>query len=173
MKQTAGFTLIELLIVFSVTAILSSIGIASFLSYSRSQDLRESTYNLQTYLQTARADVLAQVKPAGLCGGPLQSYEVFVCCKGGGSNCPICKSSDNIELDISCGGSTHVVMSKSFPSDVIIDNINTTNRSFVFTPISGIVSGLTSNASIVLQGKAVGSSQQNATITVTTTGVIQ
>lgn len=170
-RFTAGFTLIELIVVMSVTALLSTLGIASFLTYSRSQDLQQSANVLTTYLQTARSEVLAQVKPAGICSGPLQSYQVLICCKGGGSNCPTCYSSDNLEMDVDCGSnSPSVVLSYSFPSDVAVDDTNTTKRSFVFVPITGGINGISSSAKVTLKNTVTSVSK---VVTVSSAGVIQ
>ena len=59
----AGFTLIELLIVFSTTAILSTVGIASFATYSRTQALTQSTFDVVTQLNFAKARARTQVNP--------------------------------------------------------------------------------------------------------------
>jgi len=167
----AGFTFIELIIVISVTAVLSTIGLASFLTYSRSQNLQQSGSTIITYLQTARAEVLAQVKPPGICTGALQSYKVLICCKNGGTNCPVCQSSDNVEMDVVCGGNPpSVVLSSSFPSDVQVDDPNTTQRSFVFVPVTGGVSGISSSVKVVLKNSVTNVSK---TITVTSAGIIQ
>ncbi len=166
-----GFTFIELIIVMSITAILSTLGIASFLSYSRTQDLQQSTYLLNTYLQTARANVMAQVKPVGICSGSLQSYQVLVCCKGGGTSCPTCLSPNNIELDVTCGNNQpSVVMSALFPPDISIDDGKTTERSFVFIPLTGGVKSISGSVIVVLNNTITKASQ---TITVTSSGVVQ
>lgn len=168
---TAGFTFIELIIVISVTALLSTLGLASFLTYSRSQNLQQSTNVLTTYLHTARSEVLAQVKPPAACSGQLKSYQVLVCCKNGGTNCPTCYSSKNIELDITCGSNPpSVLMSYTFPSDVNVDDTQTTRRSFIFVPVTGGISGITTSDKVVLKNTVTNATK---TVTVTNTGVIQ
>ena len=71
-----GFTLLELVVVFSVLAAVSTVGIASFVSYSKSQTLQGTYLNLIQALNLARADALSQVKPAFCEGHTLQGYEV-------------------------------------------------------------------------------------------------
>lgn len=61
-KRQAGFTLIELLVVFSVIAILSAIGIAAFVSYSRSQQVVQTANNLKLLISQARFNALSVVK---------------------------------------------------------------------------------------------------------------
>src|SRR3990167_1262351 len=80
-KNKKGFTLIELLVAFVVIAVLSTIGIASFVSYSRSQALTQATNDLATTLTVARSRAQAQVKPStGVCqNSPLLRYDVRLC----------------------------------------------------------------------------------------------
>lgn len=168
--NSAGFTFIELLVVFSITAVLSTLGIASFLSYSRAQDLRNASYDLSTLLNSAKSSAQAQVKPADKCltTDMLNAYKVYVCCVGGG--CPACvNSSDNMELVVSCGNKPdQVVSSKQFPNGVSVNTGagQTTSRSFSFMPLNGGVTGV---GKVVLQGY----NSQTKTVTVTSAGVIQ
>lgn len=59
-----GFTLIELIIAFTVLAILSVVGVASFVDYSRSQTLLSDRQKLITVLNTAKANASSQLKNA-------------------------------------------------------------------------------------------------------------
>ncbi len=60
-----GFTLIELVVVFTIMAILSTLAIASFVSYGRSQSLEKNAQDVYTTLITARSKAQTQVKPSG------------------------------------------------------------------------------------------------------------
>lgn len=60
-----GFTLIELLVVISVTGILSAIGIASFVSYSRQQQVTQAVNDLKNNLRIAQGKALTQEIPDG------------------------------------------------------------------------------------------------------------
>lgn len=62
-----GFTLIELIIVFTVLSMLSVVGIASFVDYTRSQTLVNDSNNIITVLGRARSDAQSQVKKDGDC----------------------------------------------------------------------------------------------------------
>ncbi len=57
-----GFTLIEILVVFTVVAILAGIGIASFVSYSRSEQLNQSASNIRLLVNEAKFNALSVVK---------------------------------------------------------------------------------------------------------------
>jgi prepilin-type N-terminal cleavage/methylation domain-containing protein len=57
-----GFTLIELIVVFTVIAILSTIGTVSFVSYSRQQSLSQATNDLVQTLNTAKSLSASQLK---------------------------------------------------------------------------------------------------------------
>ena len=58
----AGFTLIELLVVFSIIAVLSGIGVASFVSYSHSQQVNQTANNIKLLISQARFNALSSVK---------------------------------------------------------------------------------------------------------------
>jgi prepilin-type N-terminal cleavage/methylation domain-containing protein len=60
--HNTGFTLIELVVVFTVMAILSTIGVASFVSYSRSQALDQAANDLVQALNTAKSLSASQLK---------------------------------------------------------------------------------------------------------------
>lgn len=161
-----GFTIIELIIVFSVLAIISSIGVASFVSYTKSQELRSATLQVKTILQQARSQASAQVKPSSC--GIFQGYEVRICCVPSGSNCPACNSSGNYELDAICSSVPNglLINSTTLSSSISVKDSGTTHRSFLFIPITG---GVVTGGTITLQGA------NNATesLTVTSAGIIQ
>ncbi len=169
-RSSLGFTFIELLVVFTITATLSTLGIASFLSYSRAQDLRNAGYDLSTLLHTAKSSAQSQVKPPGKCDDTdtLNSYSVFVCCVGGG--CPACvTNTDSMELVVSCGNRPNqVVSAKQFPTGVSVNTQvgQTTSRAFSFMPLNG---GITGAGQVVLNGY----NSKTQKVTVTTLGVIQ
>ncbi len=57
-----GFTLIELLVVFSIIAVLSGVGIVSFVSYSHSQQVNQTANNIKLLISQARFNALSAVK---------------------------------------------------------------------------------------------------------------
>lgn len=165
-SRAKGFTLIELIVVFTVLAILSTMGIASFVNYTNSQKLRNSTLDIKTFLQQARSQSANQVKPSSCTG--FQGYEVRICCVPSGSNCPICLSADNYELDVVCTNNPNGILidSSTLPSVVTVDDAGTTQRSYRFIPITG---GVLKGGSILLKG----TNNDQTTISVSGAGVIQ
>ena len=57
-----GFTLIEILVVFTVTAILASVGFASFVSYGRNQQITQSANDMKLLISQARFNAISTVK---------------------------------------------------------------------------------------------------------------
>ena len=61
LKKSEGFTLLELIVVFSIIAILSTIGVASYTSYARQQLLQGAVNDLSAVLNTAKSKASSQV----------------------------------------------------------------------------------------------------------------
>ncbi len=160
--HTNGFTLIELIVVFSVMAIIATISLASFDSYTNSQKLRTSVLDIKTLLQQARSESINQLKPAS-CTGTLQGYEVRICA---GNTCN--NSANDYELDALCSVVPNgiLISGSTFPSGVTLDANGTTQKSFRFIPITG---GIVQGGTIMLDG--ANSAKQS--IVLTTSGVIQ
>lgn len=77
-----GFTLIELVVVFSVMAVLATVGMASFLNFSRSQALQQAASDVTATLNTAKSEAVAQVKPTAAGSkclqGALNGYRIVI-----------------------------------------------------------------------------------------------
>lgn len=59
-----GFTLIEIMVVFTIATILAGIGIASFVSYSRSEQVNQTAGNIKLLINEAKFNSLSVVKTA-------------------------------------------------------------------------------------------------------------
>lgn len=182
-KSEMGFTLIELIVVFTLFTILSGVGVASFVTYSRSQGVDNSMKELKTTLYTARSRSLSQLKDVS-CGSnvnlQLLGYEVVLCTVPGRSHPGgiACNNSSNAyELQIICGkadGSgqiaTTVVDKKFIDPNISFDNTSTVTYFF----FSAITAAVTTDASggnspkAVIRGYSFGKS-----VNVSQTGVIQ
>jgi Tfp pilus assembly protein PilE len=64
LRKSLGLTLIEILVVFTVASILAGIGIASFVTYSRSQQINQSASNIKLLVNEAKFNSLSVVKSA-------------------------------------------------------------------------------------------------------------
>lgn len=135
MNNVKGFTLLEILIAFAIIAVLSLIGIASFISFNRSQILNTATSDFVSALNLAKSRTLSQVKP---CSGNFKGYKVGICPDGcGGSNTydyavyAICEISPPVPDTL--------VLGKKLPSETF--NITTTggSSSFLFKVLTGFV----------------------------------
>ncbi|MDO8620792.1 MAG: prepilin-type N-terminal cleavage/methylation domain-containing protein [Candidatus Levybacteria bacterium] len=159
-----GFTLIELIVAFSVIALLSTVGIASFVSYSRNQALVVSAKDLVNTLNLAKSRSLSQVLEPSQCSGQsLIGYEVRLCGLLTSSCPPLADYS--YELNVVCSGIiVPPIETKKLPPGVSFDNATQTT-SFLFPILTGGVKG---SGAIVLSGYG-----QTKTVTVSNSGVIQ
>ncbi len=126
----AGFTLIELIVVISVTAVLSIIGIAAFVTYSRTQALTTSVLDIVTMLQVAKSRAQSQVKPdAAPC---LDGYRVA-----------ILSSNKTYQMFAVCLPNDYPVAgyTKKLPSNICFDASATTTTSILFRVLTGGVGG--------------------------------
>lgn len=170
-KHSSGFTLIELLIVFSLLAIISTIGIAAFSSYSQNQNLRNAALSIKTLLQEARTDATSQVNSCST-SSTFQGYALQLCCSSYTTGCPSCTSGNDYEIDAICSGSptsTYTTVANTggkFPTGVSLNISSTTQRSFQFIPITG---GVVGGGKVVING----ANTMQQTITVSSTGVIK
>ncbi|MGH7245714.1 MAG: pilus assembly FimT family protein [Candidatus Levyibacteriota bacterium] len=167
-----GFTLIELIVVFSIITVLSSIGIASLVSYDRVQEVNAAISDLQTMMQTARSRALSQVRNTCPANTSFSGYEVLICssCSGLYASCVQCANTkipqDDYELRFMCNGvaTSTALDSKKLPAKVTINDKTTTNRAFIFRSLTGLTTGGVASISGYGKGKWV---------TVSATGVIQ
>lgn len=135
--NSAGFTLLELIIVFTVIALLSTIGIASFVSYSRNQTLVQAAANLENTLNLAKSQSLSQVKPAVCSGQALNGYQV-----------DLNTLNNSYTLSVICL-SSHSIQQTFLPGNITFSS--QTTASSIFYPI--ISSGATGGGTkIVLTG---------------------
>lgn len=157
-----GFTLIELLIVFSITIILSTVGIAGYSSYSKGQKLTTSVNDVNTMLHKAKALTQAQTKPQSCVG--FQGYQVQFCSISGS-----CISvTAPYELDVICNGTPQLVDEGILAEGVTFDTTLTQTPIIAFQAVDAGVTGY--DRAVVM--KLVGSTETK-TITVSRLGVIQ
>ncbi len=111
LSSSEGFTLIELVIVFTIIIILSSVGLASFSSYSKQQALQTAAFDVETMINVAKSRTLSQVKPGDCSGLTLEGYEII-----------FNKSTGQYNLQVLCGGTFFPVPSaKTLPNGIYFD----------------------------------------------------
>ncbi len=178
-----GFTLIELIIVFTIFTLLSGVGIASFVTYSRSQAVTNSTQELKTTLYTARSRSLSQLKDINCGNNPslqLLGYEVVLCTVPGHAHPAgvACNNSSNAyELQIICGKSdgsgqtSGTVLEKKFiDNNITFDSTSTVTYFFFSTITAAVTTDAPGGASpqVVVNGYSLKKS-----VSVSQTGVVQ
>lgn len=137
-----GFTIIELIVVFSVMAVLSTIGIASFSSFSKSQVLQQATNDLVNTLNTAKVRSASQNKPNPPClaNSILENYNVVI-------NIAL----KTYSLNVVCSGTTNILKTTALPSNVNFNTASgtppTTTTTIVFPVLTG---GVNRSGNIVL-----------------------
>ncbi len=161
-----GFTLIEIIVAFSVIASLSTIGIVSFVNYSRSQALSVSAKDLVNTLNLAKSRSISQVLMSSQCiGQSLIGYEVRLC----GFSTSQCLTTGDYEINAVCSGNIFsTVETKKLPVGISFDKNLTTSSSFIFPVLTGGAKMNVGNGTVVLSGYG-----QTKTIMVSNSGVIQ
>lgn len=147
-----GFTLLELLIAFAIIATLSLAGIASFISFNKSQILNVATGDFTSALNLAKSRTLSQVKP---CTGNFKGYKVGICpggCESAENNSnmsyavyPVCEN-DPAPLTS--------ILSKKLPENFSLTLSPPEANSFLFRVLTGAVefSGGVNPATITVNG---------------------
>ncbi|HYM65199.1 MAG TPA: prepilin-type N-terminal cleavage/methylation domain-containing protein [Candidatus Sulfotelmatobacter sp.] len=154
-----GFTLLELIVVFTVIAILSTVGLASFVNYSKTETLKQAQNDLINTLNTAKSDAFSQIKPVQCVSYTLNGYSVTI-------NTSTWRS---YSLNVICSGNTFTLSTKTLPSGVSFNTGSgtppTTSTNIYF---SLLTSGVIGEGDIVLSGNG-----STKTVTVTSVGGIE
>ncbi|HUV72183.1 MAG TPA: prepilin-type N-terminal cleavage/methylation domain-containing protein [Clostridia bacterium] len=129
-----GFTLIEILVVVSVMAILSSVGFASYINFSRSQMVTQAAGKIIEDLRLTQSLAANNQKPEGDCS-TLDGYSFF-----------INKSQKTYKIEVNCspayGGDS--IRTGSVPSNLAITGFNkiefkVLTRGVVATPPGSLI----------------------------------
>lgn len=166
-KFNKGFTLIETIIVFAVISILSTIAIASFVNYNKTQNVQVAYSELTATLALARSRALSQAKPT-ICSDNnliLNGYKVILDI-----------ISNKYYLKATCSGTDYLIQTANLPKNVIFDgNIaKTTSTLFYFSVITnGVTFDPPNPTSASIYIYLTGNVNNNRTITVDSTGTIK
>lgn len=137
-RRQSGFTLIEMIVVFAVISILSTVAIAAFVNYNKSQVLQIAASNISATLGLAKSRALSQSKPAQ-CVSPsqiLNGYEV-----------DLTFSDNSYTLYAVCGGNHYSIQKNYLPQNVAF---GASSQQTIFFPV--IVSGVVGSGTIYLTG---------------------
>jgi prepilin-type N-terminal cleavage/methylation domain-containing protein len=153
-----GFTLLELIIVFSVIAMVSTVGIAAFVNYSRTQALQTSYLDLLNTLNVAKSYSISQIKPSSCGINLLQGYRVA-----------IDTFNNKYSLYTECQGYEQLIKSSFLSKDksIAFNSTLTTNSSILFPILSNDISNCANSCTITINGYG----NQRA-IVVSSTGLI-
>ena len=150
--KISGYTLIEILIVFSVIAILTSLTLASFYTFTTMQSNTSGINDFIALLQTAKSNALSQVKPTPQCDNQtLNGYQVMITLP------------DKYELDAVCNNTAQRISNiMQLPSQVTFDN--NSSQLVLFNILNGTVSS-PATFTLLVNGK-------DHTVTVNSSGTI-
>lgn len=138
--ESKGFTLIEIVIVFSIMAIISSVGLASFSNFSKSQNLNKATLDLSTMINKAKSLTISQALSNGsvqnLCDEGAAGVKTFA-----GYAVKVFQSSGSYELDILCGNEdpssptnlNNPIETNTLSNNIVFDSVDTY---FWFKPLN-------------------------------------
>lgn len=131
-----GFTLIELIVVFTVIAILSAIGVVSYVSYSRSQTLNQAANDLVSTLNSAKSLSSSQLKQYTQ-NGQTKTCNNFETLSGYGVQINTSQEYYALYLDCSSTGvqTSTAWQVKLLPSSGIAFDTSDTNITDVFFPL--------------------------------------
>ena len=118
MKDT-GFTLIELLVVITLVAVLSSLGLASYIDFNRSQIVTQAASKIVSDLRLAQSLAANSQKPDGDCG-TLQGYLLEI-------------SGNSYTLNVNCANPAYD--KNPVKSESVTDSLTVTGFSKVEFPV--------------------------------------
>ena len=139
----SGFTIIELLVVFTLIGVLTSLGIASYSSYTSSQSVQMAGTNFITLLHNAQSRSISQVIPSSCSSGTFTGYEVDI--TPGGQQYSLTALCSPSNILISSTSLPYGVTFGSGPTSSVIFNIFTGT---VVTPATFTINGYNKSRTI-------------------------
>lgn len=126
-SESRGFTLIELMVVMAILLIGTSVGMASFMKYGKSQDLTQASADVASWLNNAKTNAVVQSFPPP-CIQLLTMYSIK-------TN----SASNTYEMWVYCNGTSFLLKNQKLPSGVTFDV--GTSAEITFAAASGVSSG--------------------------------
>ncbi len=149
--EEKGFTVIELLVVFSLTAVVSSLGIVSFVSYSRTQQLVQSANQTKLLIQEAKFSALSSVKPSNTPDGSASNCTSGVSLLG--YRVTVNEGTGNLDLSLLCSnGQATAIKTIELPNSLSFDQVLTTCTHISFDALTSQATGSPLPCDIVITG---------------------
>lgn len=128
LQNLPGFTLVELLIVMGIIALLTSLSIAAYSTYTRNQKFNNAVNDTYNMLQVAKSRASSQVVPSDKCTYDTTNGYVF-------NGYQVTVNSTSIELSVLCNGAVKSVSKVTIPTDMV-KPVGTT---IIFNALDGTV----------------------------------
>jgi len=111
-QNCRGFTLVEILIVMGIIALLTSLSIAAYSTYTRNQKFNNAVNDTYNMLQVAKSRASSQYVPSDKCtydavaGYVFEGYQVTI-------------NASSVDLSVRCNGAVQNVNSVKIPSGIL------------------------------------------------------
>ena len=150
-KKENGFTIIELLVVFSLMAFITSLGIVSFVSYSRAQSITQSVNQAKLIIQEAKFNALSSVKPSKTPDGTIIDCSVGTLT---GYQVAVVLATGELKLFLLCSSSAQPIFLKTvkLADNITFESILTTCTIINFDSLTSQASGSPLPCDLVIKG---------------------
>ncbi len=129
-----GFTLVELTIVFSIIALVGSIGYASYTTFSERQTLEQAALNLKSGIDDTKISAISRVKPTGCAAtSVLNGYSINICT---GTSC-----TNMYDIAPVCPPSAPASVPKKRPTNIVASFEGQCTNPLIFSAQIGLTSG--------------------------------
>lgn len=118
-----GFTLIEVLVAFSLIAVISALGFASFSSYSRRQIVYQAAEEFKEAVTIARFNAISNLRESCNTGDTLNNYTVNICVNNNPecSDPPTVPDAKGYKVRASCSSGDVTVSWKEFAEGITLE----------------------------------------------------
>jgi type II secretory pathway pseudopilin PulG len=120
LSSQMGYSLIELLVIISIMGVISTVSIASFVTFTNTQSLDGAASDVANYYTLARQRSLSQIKPSQCTAAEsLNGYKVV-----------INTVASTYQFSGMCGASVYIIGQKKLPPNITFANTSPPNVIF-------------------------------------------